>query len=293
MRDITEQLMVVRFKQHKWYPRKYDRKASEEIARLHGITDASAAGRYNKILIDLDSIRPVERAMGKLYSQHFRMTSPWTDDGSRVLPTALYFDYTRALRDGRADIDREVAAFVAIYAQQREQARQRLLTLFNEDDYPPVEEIGRRFGIQVYFEPVPNPEDARCWGIGTAAAEEVERDVRASLEERFQNAQADVIKRVETAAREFVEKVQKFHNGDARTIYETAITNLADITGLVIRGLNVTGDAELRALAQELAGSISGLNIEQLRNSPTARITKSKEVDAIVGKFAGAFGGGS
>jgi hypothetical protein len=286
----TSELIVVRLSISQWYPRKFDKKASDELARLHGAQSAAEIGRFNKILIDLDSIRPLQRALRELQLQHYAMTAPWNDDGVRVLPSRLYFDYTQMVREHREKIQVYINDFAHNeYARQRELARDRLNGLFNEDDYPPASEIAGRFGVSVRFEPTPNPDDVRLWGIG-GDAEQIANDVREEMNRTVLESQQHVVDSVVTRAKQFVERVRKYDSGEAKAFRDSAITNVREICTTVLRGLNITGDAKLESLAKELEAAMT-IEPDALRHSETARETKTAEVEAILKKFGGLTGG--
>lgn len=287
---INERLMIARLSIHQWYPRKYDAKASREIAEHYGAESADRAGRYNKILVDLATIKPLQQRIRQLRGDHAFMTAPWADNGERVLPVDLYFDYVEKVRIA----EQEIAALADEYAygdyqRQRELAQVALGGLFKESDYPTAEDLRARFGIEIRFEPIPNADDARTWGIGDQAAEQIARDVRSSLEAATQKAHQHVVDQVVSRAKEFVQKVRAYHEGDASKLYDTAVTNLKDITDLVIKGLNITGSADLDSLAAELHVALGDTSADQLKLSESDRIGRTAQIESIVSKFDGVF----
>ncbi len=283
----TQELIVVRLSMSQWRPRKRDKKASAELAKLHGVANVEELGNFNKVLIDLDSIKELQRAYRALDADHKAMTAPWNDEGVRVLPARMYFDYTEMVRTHRETIDALVDEFCTVeYPKQLELAPARLNGLYNEDEYPPADTIHEKFGVNVRFEPLPDPKDVRTWGLGSGDTKQLEADLRASIEQSVQDAQGAVVKNVVKAARNFVERIRKFDEGEARSFRDTALENLRAVCDTVTEGLNITGDAELETLVNELNATIDGLTIDQLRHVETMRKDKTAEVEAILGKFA-------
>ena len=294
--SIGDKLILVRLKTHAWSARKFDKKASNEVAKLAGKEDATDIGRFNKTLIEKDAIEPVRTARNELYNRHKFMTAPWTDDGVRVLTSELYFEYTKTIREATAQYNHEVTRFVdVVYPAARDAAKTRLGPLYREQDYPTIEELRHSLRApEVHFEPLPNPEDVRVWGVGEVAAREIERDVRNSVQEAIDAAHAHVAGALITRAQEFVDKVRRYDKHESRTLYETAIENLRDVINLVLSGLNVKQDAALADMARQLEIALRDVSIEDLRGvekkEKTLRKTKTAEVDRIAGKFAGVFG---
>ena len=287
-------LMIVRLGLHQWSPRKFDKKATNELAAVHGV-DADRAGRFNKILVDLDTIRPLQKRLRKLREDHYSMTAPWSDGGDRVLPAALYFSYVEMVREAEVEIAQLADDYAVQYAPEVDRARVELNGLFNDADYPPAHRIRELFGVDYGFEPLPNPEDARVWGIGEQAAEEIRQELEQHQNSRVGDAQKHVVDQVFDRANEFIAKVEKFdaqvsQDVKGARLYDTAVDNLADIVELVLEGLNITGDQELAKLAKELKKSISATSADKLRNSQPTREKKVAEVEASIKKFSGVYG---
>jgi hypothetical protein len=290
--QARDRLMLVRLSISAWSPRKFDRKASDELARLHGAANANEIGRFNKLLIDLDSIKPLQKALGDVRHTHYSMTAPWSDDGVRILPVDMYFKYTETVRAAKSKVEQLAHEFATVdYARERETARTRLAGLFNASDYPMAMEVESRFGVRVAFEPLPNAADVRLWSLGQEAVEEIQSDVERSVRETLAASQRHVVEQVKQRAGEFVEKVRRFDTGDTTGLRETAVENLRDVVRTVLDGLNVTGDPALTQAAQELDSALQNVIVDRLRHNKNLRLGKIDEVEAITRKFAGVFGG--
>lgn len=290
--DARSRLMLVRLTISQWSGRKYDRGASDDVARVHGLGggDSADVGRFNKILVDPETIRPVRHALKKLQNEHYRLTAPWMGEGTRVLTAPLYFDYTETIRKLRGDADAAVARFARRdYPREREDARSRLGDLFCETDYPAPEEIEGRFGARVRVEPLPDPDDARLLDLGATDAAAIAGDVRASMEEAIAEAHRSVVDELARRAREFVAKVRKYGSGETRGLRATALTNLLETVDLVRRGLNVAGDPALDEVALQVNGALRGLSVETLRGDEDERRARTKAVEDVLGRFAGVF----
>ncbi len=287
----NERLMLVRLTEHQWYPRKFDREISDKIARDYGAASADEAGRYNKLLVQVASIKPLKAAFTEMKTMHYQYTRPWSDRGERVLPVELYFEYVEKVRDAREKIQRLASEFAFNeYDKQRELARTRLNGMFKASDYPLASEVYERFGVDCKFSPLPNAEDCRVWGIGDEAAKQIQADVQASLQGAVDAAHQDIVDQVLQHGREFVAKVTKFHAGDSKKLYATAVENLRDITNLVLRGLNVTGDIELSALAKTLNDLIDDVNVDQLKHGEQLSLETTSQVEQTIKKFEGVYG---
>jgi hypothetical protein len=290
----SERLMIVRLGIHQWYPRKFDRKATQQIADLHGVS-IERAGRFNKILVDLETIKPLQKRLRQLREDHYAMTCPWGDDGQRVLPAELYFDYVAMVRDSIVEIDRLADTYAEQYQVELDKARVELNGLFNEDDYPDPQQLRLRFGVDYRFEPLPEGDSVLAWTvIDDKAREDIKRELQESLERSVQEAQAHVVNNVVERANEFIGKVRRYdaqiQETDKGRLYDSAVDNLRDVVKLVLSGLNVTGDQELAKLAADLDDALTGVTADRIRNGQQFRTEKTEAVENVLDKFQGVYG---
>jgi len=294
--QANERLILVSLNIHQWRPTKGDKKAADELAKLHGIDDSRDVGNFNKRLASKDVIQPVQTAAREVRDLHDSMTAPWTHKGQCVLPADLYFEYCKDMGEAIEKFNQAADKFAnEDYENEREARKLFLGGLFNANDYPLPGEIRGRFGIEYHMFPLPNPEDCRVWGIGDDTAAEIAADVERSVNESIQEAHAAIIARVEISARDFITKVERYSNGERQEkgrgnkLYDTAVTNLRDVVTTVLSGLNVTGDQSLNKLAQDLSNAVDGLSAGDLKSSLGLRDKKVKAVEKTLDKFEGMF----
>jgi hypothetical protein len=292
---VHERLMVVRFSATRWHPRRFDRQASDEIAKLHGKENAAELGRFNKILVELDSLKPINQAISAAQSYHYARTRSWVDDGTRVLPAAFYFDYQKQMSESAAEIAALARKFERDeYGPQVEKARERLGGLFKVEDYPAAFEVESRFKIRAHFEPLPDTSRVDAWGLPIDEAAELKSDITQTHIEALERAQKETVDEVTLNARRFVEKLTKYKTGEIKALFATAITNLRESVVLVLDGMNITGDERLNKYAREIEKALRGLEVDQLKGEdPEARnllTLKTREVELISKRFAGIFG---
>lgn len=173
--------MLVTLSVSQWTARKHDAAASKEVATNH---QAGNAGRFNKLLIDTNYLQPIAKMTSALREYHYTHTLPWTDDGRRLLPSKLYFEYTKAMRDMKAQFDTKVVDFIKAYPTIIAAERKRLGTLYNPEDYPP--DVAAKFSVAIYPEPVPSGGDLRV-DIG-ADIKLVRAEIEAATQERLKAA---------------------------------------------------------------------------------------------------------
>jgi len=294
MKNITEKLMIVRVSIHQWYPKKKDARALGDLAAMHNV-DPERLGAVSKNLVDIKTIKPLQQRCRKLREDINDMTAPWEDGGLRALPAPTYFDFVTMLRESIQEIDALADSYAIEYETEITKAEIDLNGLYNADDYPSSIQMRNRFSVDYDFKPVPNASDVRVWGIGDDAASEIEKTVRESVERQVQEAQSHVVNQVVERAEEFMAKIKRYDEqvqNDVKGVrlYDSAVDNLRDVLGLVLSGLNFTGDQELAKLCKDLKKSLKGANAHTLRNSQKTRDASTESVEKVLNKFAGVYG---
>ena len=232
---IQDRAMLINLSVQQWTARRHDAAASKEIAKAHG---AANAGRFNKLLIDTEFLKPISAATSKLRDYHYEHTLPWADDGRRLLPSQMYFTYTSAMRDLRDKFNEAVNDFVVKYPQLVQAERKRLGSLYRPEDYP--QDIRARFGVTISPEPVPAANDFRV-DIGDDIAK-VRQEIEAETAERTKRALADSWNRV----REVVTHVHDRLSDKDAIFRDSLIENVSSLID-VLGALNFTNDPGLEA----------------------------------------------
>jgi hypothetical protein len=145
---IQDQAMIANLNIRQWTARKHDKAVSAEVDVNHNAQDG---GRYNKMLIDKSALDPITKHGGRIRDYHYTMTLPWGDNGDRLLPAKVYLDYTAAMRKFKDDGEVLTRAFISSYPQLVSDARTRLGTMYDPQDYPDSYDIRHKFGMNVSF----------------------------------------------------------------------------------------------------------------------------------------------
>lgn len=288
--NAKDSLMLVRLSISRWNPRRFDRTASDEVAHARGNQSARDVGRFNKVLIALNAIKPVQHAIQALQAHHHRSTAPWTDDGVRVLPARCYMAYAKRLGELRDRVEAAVAEFAdGDYMAECAAAKARLKDLYDPADYPAPEEIKRRFAVRVRFSPLPNEGDVNAWGLSVDDTKAMRDEVAATRDDAIRDAHRAVCDDLLARCTEFVDKLRRYESKPANGLRETAIENLREVVDSVMSGLNITGDKQLAQTADAIHKVLADVTVDDLRGDPVACASKRAAVDAIAAKFSGMF----
>lgn len=287
MGDLAARAMLVSLNLSIWTARRYDRKASQEVAENHGAkTDA---GRYHKRLIDkADAYEAIVTIGREARDFYYRYTLPWANDGARILPASAYMDFADAMRHRGQQFDQAVTQFVAAYPELRQAARTVLGSLYNPADYPEPETIGRLFKFKVSVLPLPTAGDFRV-----QLADDTTQALRDSITEQVEAATAEAMRdlygRLHGAVSNMVRRLS-----DPDAIFrDSLVTNLQEVCD-VLPKLNLTNDPHLEALRQDTLRDLCGHAPATLRDDKRTRAdvaAKAKAIEARMAFYTGAGNG--
>jgi hypothetical protein len=271
-----------------WTARKFDKRVTADVTAEHGA--AADAGRWNKSLVSRDALTAVTTAASRAREYHYQTTLPWSDDGARILPTALYLDRTDAagklvpgyasrMREFRTAFDAAVADFVRGYPDYVEAARERLNGMFNAADYPAPAAIAGKFDFAVNVNPVPSGRDFRV-EIGDAVRADVERRVQ----ETTAAAMADACKRVAETIGTMADKLAGYvpprdGAGAGGVFRDSLVSNVRDLAA-VLPAFNLTGSPEFDRIAARVA-DLARPEADQLRTDDKLRRETAEAAAAL------------
>ena len=273
-----------------WTARKKDKAATAKVAREAGAS--AKAGNYNKnLLAGCTELEDLKKFVGNARNDHYAMTAPWSDMGLRFLPTAngAFFNYINHMTGLEQEYWRLYKLFEDEYswrisnmlAQQKE-----LGTMFDQSEYPPVDELRRKFGWTLSKQPVPESGHFSL-DIPNEQQEILKREYDEFYGAQLRGVANDIWSRLkknlETVLRQLSPKDEFDANGNQKynKLYDSVFdTSLSLIT--MMRDFNVTGDTRMTMVADQLENALYGVNTDALKNSESLRLEKQQEVKDII-----------
>lgn len=226
-----------------WTGRKADKKVTTEVEQKHGAHDA---GKFNKVLVDKALLEPISKLSSKARDYHYHMTLAWSDSGPRILPSALFAEYTQTMRGMKTEFEKQVDTLVRAYPNEVQAARVRLGTMYEPGDYPDPAEMYGKFAIKTEFMPVPDGDDFRV-AVSEDDRAELSRSVREGVQARLSSAVTATYSRI----REVVSKIEERLSVPDAIFKDSLITNALELTQ-VLNGLNITDDQVITDICQDI-----------------------------------------
>ena len=272
---IQDQAMLIALTIKQWTARKYDKKASLEVDQTH---QATGAGRFNKLLLDKKALASLNQIASSARDFHYTHTLAWDDNGYRLLVSKLFMPYRAKINVLIGQWNEQTEQFVRNYPVFVQSARTRLGTLYEPGDYPPVTEIGHRFGMKMLITPVPNANDFRV-DVGKQDAERIKAEITEATNERVEIAMKDCWDK----AKQVVQKMQERLSDTDAIFRDSLVENIADVLA-ILPAMNLTGDKHLNELIVQMKEELI-VPPQRLRDDAHLRSETAQKANEILAKF--------
>jgi len=260
-----------------WTGRIKDNKVSNEVT-----TNKNAdkdGGTWWTYLIPRSSMRNINTAYGRCKSVHNNLTLPWRDGGDRILPTAMFIKYSKAMREAKAEFDEAVDEFLREYPNILSSAHKRLGDLLKDKALPTATEIKSKFGVHQEIYPLPNTADFRV-DLSNDDVQNIRSQMQSSIDSTVEKAMTGIWQRLA----ELVEKIEKTLGEPKKVFRDSLIGNLNEFCELIPK-LNLTEDSKLEDFRKEVSKKLANLKPNELRENETERKTAHTSAKDVLKKM--------
>lgn len=229
--------MLVRLSIGQWSARKFDSQATK--AAVDKLKAASDAGRFNKILMSSESLDEIAKLGGEARKEHYRLTLPWFDDGSRILPNVMYLDYTKIISAIHTKREAAVHRFMDEYDNLILKAKNFLGDMFDAQDYPNVKVIADKFSFDYWMYPIPSRDDFRV-DLLNGSTEKIQEEIEKRVNDQLKSSMNDCWERLHDVVSNMTDKLSQ----PEAQFKDSLVDNIKDLLPL-LKKLNITGDQNL------------------------------------------------
>lgn len=266
-----------------WTGRKLDKSVSAEVD-VSKNTKGRAGNYHKNLLAGSEKLAEIGKLSSTIRNWSYSQTSPWSDAGTRLLPSTLFFDYKAKLAEYEKMFTDKVTEFLGEYDTLVTKAAFQLGDLFNREDYPVVEKIQSKFGLHYTFSPVPEAGDFRV-DIGEAGMKELQERYQSAYQSRIEASMKDVWERLHDALSKMSERFDYDGSGTKKIFRDSLVENAQELTAL-LKHLNLTNDLQLEQMRKDLEGRLLGVTAEDFREDDALRTNTKRAVDEMLKKFA-------
>jgi len=283
MKSLREKAVLVKFSDSVWTAAKKDEKATKHVLDAHAAK--SGAGSFKSRLVSKAALEHRWDVSHHARAYHIQHTSPWMDEGVRMVPVRMLKDYSKAMRAYQAEAEAADREFLSKLDEHIREAKILRGKLFDPADYPSKEILATKFAFQLDIMPIPDAGDWRLEGMGVKEMEALRAQAEGVLTNLQQAAVRELFERLAEVVTHLKERLQK----DDAKFRNSLVGNVKECVELVAQ-LNVTGDPKLEAVRKEIETKLSKQDPEELRDAPVVRGKVAKEADAILKKMASYMG---
>ena len=285
IKNLDEKAVLVQVNRRMYSPYLHDKEESIKFG----------AGNVTKHLFEGSDniVKETNAVFGALYKYVNDMTVPWAT-GVRLLNANLYMEFSTELRKHVDDANSAVDKLAANWDTAVQIDYNRMLriaqakgkpNLANINDYPDVQTLRSKYGVDVQYMPVPTADgfDPR---LGMSAADQ------ASVQDRVNDAEANgakyVINQMLDPMSNAVEKL-RVNIGDKGSFFrDSLIDNMVKVADRMGR-INISDDPVVTERIKDLRSLVGTYanNKDVLRNSQSVRTKAVSQIDNLVGQMAG------
>jgi hypothetical protein len=168
--------------------------------------------------------------------------------------------YTRDMGDLEAKFHKAVDEFLDNYPTIIQQVQNNLNDWYDDTDYPNVDEIKRKFRMEIDMTPVPDSGDFRI-DINQKELDKLKTRLDEQLDNAKHAAEQDLFSRLYTTLAKAVLTLRI----SGKIFRNTLILNIEE-TAKQVPNLNVNDNKQLNSLADEINSYVKQIKIEALRN---------------------------
>jgi hypothetical protein len=274
-----------------WSATKQDRGISNEVSDAKN-ADRNAGKYVKNLLADHPKHKAIVNYRQTIYNWTKRRTYRW-NDANDLLPSVDVPRFKQEFSEHKMKFDTLVDEFLNSYGSIVSDMAFKAGTMFNRSDYPAVDELRVKFGVELYVSEVPM-NDFRC-GI----ANDIADDLFDTYSRQAENIVSHVMMEQKSRFIEVMKSISHCCGYDElgvddntgetkvkkRKIYDTTLLKAKEMCE-TFKGFNLNADPELEEARAMLERALADVNAEDIRESDAVRCSVKEDVDSILSKFS-------
>ena len=266
-----------------WTANKLDKGATDSVLASNSASSGSAQVRKN-LMAGSNKRKKIADYGARARLYHNQTTLPWSDKGSRLLPTSLFMEYKQNMNTIERTMNAMIDDFLLSYDDLVLDAKLHLGSLFNSSDYPSIDELRDKFGFKLVFSPLPESNDFRL-DIPQQDMQELSSKYESAFNDRLNDAMQENWSKLHKTLTHMSEKLTETEDENSvKRYHDSLVTNATELCGLLTH-LNITKDPKLEEARRSLELTMLGVGIEDIKDSPVVRSNVKNKVDEILNKF--------
>lgn len=264
--------------------RKQDKATAEEVNTAKNAKSKKASSVYKSLFADDADLEAIVAYGGRVRSWLYEVTLPWSDGGTRLVPTSKFFDISHELKGHEDEFFLLVQRFLNNYSTRVSAQAFKLGKFFSATEYPSAGEIENKFGFTYVFTPVPQAGDFRV-DLPAEALAQVEANFEQAVSKRVQTVMQEPWDRLYKEVSHIKDKMIDKADGKPQKLYQSMLDNALALCE-TLKSLNIMNDPDLEAARRSLELSLTDVDIKSLRQSPEVRESIKVKMQDLTDKFS-------
>ena len=247
---------------------KVDKKESSKVATNHLVPGGRrSAGSYQKIIIDPSLFKEVKKLKRNVEGYFNVISIAYAHDKMPVIvPNGKILEATSFIREHKRLFDNEILAIKSAYDAKKEEAKTRLMTLYNEDDYLDHDDFIARFSFDYWMRPIPELDsmDLR-WTV----SREEERIMKESMQKEMEENLGDSVGQALRMMSDQIKHMKDVVSKDSPRIHDSMIEKIHEIAESMpgIVGLSHDPDSSIANTIEDICSDLSNISANNLRGN--------------------------
>jgi len=282
---LSNKAMLVSLTISGWAARGSDKEVTDAVLDSHDAQRDS--GQFTKKLLDQSALKPIHSITNKARAYHNRLTRPWLDGGTRIIPSILVSEYTKGIQAFKDKHAEAVTTLGQEYPAHKALAKKKLGKLYKESEYPTVEVLMESYQLKHLFLPFPSAKDFRD-ELDVADMQEIKHDLEKRLEDVVNMAMAKLGKEIAEVVGHMANKLAEFKPANTKTgtkakgaFRKSLVENVKELAEL-LPAFNLNDDPKLTAITKRIKKELLITDAGTLREDETVRKKVAKSADEIL-----------
>jgi hypothetical protein len=272
---LADRALLVYLSISQFNPKRDDKKATKTVEASHATAKGSVTA--NKYLIsDCAELKAIKYAEGQLRTFLRQETLPWMSDGARIINSLHVTDFLAEIGVLKQDYDRAVDSFLREYPNLKNAQRTKLGDLFNEHEYPSVDELRLKYGVKVSVHPLPVDGDFRT-DVPDVLKDAHIQEMQDVLTNAMRDLWAQLFEPVKHAAEKLAETDATFRDSTLTKLNETCAR---------VRKLNIADNPAVNSACSEIEALSSKISPDVCRDNVNEREKHAKALAEIADKLS-------
>lgn len=239
--------------------------------------DAEQVSAYKKLV---DTKHPAWKALtaikGEVVSYWRGITLPYPIDGVRLMRRDDIAAFEDRMQGFRERLQEAVANLQTEFESIKTRAREHLGSLYDPSDYPTS--LEGMFQINWEYPPVEPPRYLLHFNPELYAQEQTR--IQQRFEQSIAMAEDAFAEQLQSLVNRLIERLTDSPDGTPKVFQRSTVENFREFY-TQFRNLNVRGNTELDALVTQAHNLVSGLDVQDLRNSAHLRENITRQMGEV------------